>query len=132
MKLARFILLLLFIFSTVYSQTDSLQEIRRQIEILTQEIEQLIRRSWIWNAIFPYSRTWCRSIKSLFIKKNRCFNCRIWWSCVWKLCQKIRQRYNFKKTRPIGLSSQYYLRGIPVQWLDTFQFWDRIWTCYNR
>ncbi len=41
MKLARFILLLLFIFSTVYSQTDSLQEIRRQIEILTQEIEQL-------------------------------------------------------------------------------------------
>lgn len=41
MKLTRFLFFLLFIFSTAFSQTDSLQEIRRQIEILTQEIEQL-------------------------------------------------------------------------------------------
>lgn len=55
MKLARFILLLLFIFSTVYSQTDSLQEIRRQIEILTQEIEQL--KLGEVESVTPYSPT---------------------------------------------------------------------------
>lgn len=41
MKVARFIVFVLFIFSTAFSQSDSLQEIKRQIDILTQELEQL-------------------------------------------------------------------------------------------
>lgn len=41
MKKSYLTLLLMFLFSTAHSQTDSLQEIRRQIEILTQEIERI-------------------------------------------------------------------------------------------
>lgn len=41
MKFLRILFFTLFPFSTLFSQTDSLQEIKRQIDILTQEIEQL-------------------------------------------------------------------------------------------
>lgn len=41
MNISRILFVTLFFYSTLFSQTDSLQEIKRQIDILTQEIEQL-------------------------------------------------------------------------------------------